>query len=130
MNESRYNHFWLYVLDLHNHHSIGDVRHAVNPTSTYRMEMILRHAVASQDDVQKPAVEVVEIVGTGGTATADASDGLEDLMSGMTISGVKEKKVFCVCTRKCATRKCPCLSAQSACNELCHKNNNTCTNVI
>ena len=90
--------------------------------------MILRHAIASQDNVQKPAVEVVEAVGTGEAATGDASDGLEDLMSGMTISGVN-KKVFCACTRKCATRKCPCLSALSACNELCHKNNNRCTNV-
>ena len=77
MNESRYNHFWLYTLDLHNHHSIGDVRHAVNPTSSYRMEMILRHAIASQDDVQKPAMEVVKAVGPGEAATGDASDGLE-----------------------------------------------------
>ena len=89
--------------------------------------MILKHAVASQDIVQKAAaegVEVVEVVGTG-----DASDGLADLLSGMDITGVKKKKVFCACTRKCATRKCPCLSAQTVCNELCHKNNNACTNV-
>jgi len=100
MNESRYNHFWLYVLDLHTHHSIGDVRHAVNPTSSYRMEMILRHVVASRDEVQKPGVEVVKAVGTGESSTADASDGLEDLMSGMTISGVK-KSVLCLYQEVC-----------------------------
>ena len=89
--------------------------------------MILKHAVATKAADQNPAVEVVEAVGTG---EATAADELEDLMSDMTISGVKKKKVFCLCTRKCATRKCPCLSAQSACNELCHKNNNACTKVL
>ena len=93
--------------------------------------MILKHAVASQDVVKQAAAEEVEVEGTGQgkDATADASDGLADLLSGLDITGVKKKKVFCACTRKCATRKCPCLSAQTICNELCHKNNNACTNV-
>ena len=35
------------MLDMHNHHSIGDIRHAVNPTSPYRMQMIVDSAIAA-----------------------------------------------------------------------------------
>ena len=27
MNQERFNHFWLYVIDMHNHHSVGDLRY-------------------------------------------------------------------------------------------------------
>ena len=53
MNESRFTFFWLYVIDLHNHHSIGDVRHAVNPTSPFRMQMILESAIANAKTEEK-----------------------------------------------------------------------------
>ena len=26
MNQERFNHYWLYVIDLHNHSSVGDLR--------------------------------------------------------------------------------------------------------
>ena len=88
--------------------------------------MILKNAAAAQDIAIKPAEE--EIEGTGEATTAD-TDGLGDLLAGMSITGAIKKKIFCTCTRKCATRKCPCLSARTACNELCHKYNNVCINV-
>ena len=47
MNGPRYNQWWLYVIDLHNHHAIGDVRHAVNPTVPFRMKMIVERLHAA-----------------------------------------------------------------------------------
>ena len=40
MNEARYKMYWMYALDMHNHHIEGNVRHVINPTSKKRMEMI------------------------------------------------------------------------------------------
>ena len=57
MNESPYNMFWIYVLDMHNHHSIGDIRHAVNPTSPYRMQMIVDSAMAASMDAKAHVAE-------------------------------------------------------------------------
>ena len=126
MNEPRYNHFWLYVIDLHNHHSIGDVHHAVNPTSPFRMEMILKDALAAvekkKDDVTSEGTKDCPVVAT-------EEDELADLMSNIDIA--KECNVvesFCSCTRKCASKKCPCFSNNRVCNELCHGSNNKCTN--
>ena len=105
MNEPRYNHFWLYVLDMHNHHAIGDVRHAVNPTSPYRMQKIVEEAVAAQKEAAVQKDEAVQ---------RDAAEGdeLASLLCGMEITNGSEshvdQKQFCSCTRKCATKKCSC----------------------
>ena len=148
MNESRYNMFWIYVLDMHNHHSIGDIRHAINPTSPYRMQMIVDSAIAAsivaKDHVAgKEAVgveiprpdgasgdEVPRVDGAGGSEVP-REDELASLLSVMDIGHESEDaslNKYCICTRKCATKKCPCFSSNRVCNELCHKHNNNCTN--
>ena len=116
MNESRFTFFWLYVIDLHNHHSIGDVRHAVNPTSPFRMQMILESAIANAKTAKKVEDE-----------KESSEVDLASMMQGLDIV-VKTSSVYCNCTRKCATKKCSCLSSNVACNELCHQYNNSCTN--
>ena len=69
----------------------------------------------------------------GDEARKAAEDDLVTLMSDMEIATDVEANAvnneFCNCTRKCATKKCPCLSNSRVCNELCHKNNNSCTNI-
>lgn len=149
MNESRYNMFWIYVLDMHNHHSIGDIRHAVNPTSPYRMQMIVDSAIAAASMNSKVHVADKEAVGVAipgpdGAAGFEAprvdecgdkevtrEDELASLLSVLDIGQEAQDaslKKFCSCTRKCATKKCPCFSSNCVCNELCHKHNNKCTN--
>ena len=121
MNGPRYNQWWLYVIDMHNHHAIGDVRHAVNPTSKYRMQLIVQSALAAKqalsDDVDAVAKK------------DDDEDDLATLLSDLEIGKEAEVVAFCACTRKCATQKCPCLSAKRLCNASCHKNNSRCTNI-
>ena len=130
MNEPRYNHFWLYVLDMHNHHAIGDVRHAVNPTSPYRMQKIVEEAVAAQKEAAVQRDEAAQ----RDAAEKNSSEGdeLAALLCGMEINNGSERQVdknqFCSCTRKCATKKCSCYLSNTICNELCHKSNNSCTN--
>ena len=107
MNESRYNMFWIYVLDMHNHHSIGDIRHAINPTSPYRMQMIVDSAIAASIAAKvhvagKEAVgveiprpdgasgdEVPRVDGAGGSEVP-REDELASLLSGMDIGHESE----------------------------------------
>ena len=143
MNESRYNMFWIYVLDMHNHHSIGDIRHAINPTSPYRMQMIVDSAMAASMDAKAHVAEKepvgVVIPGPDGASgsvprvdeAGDREDELASLLSVLDIGQEAQDsslKKYCSCTRKCATKKCPCFSSNCVCNELCHKHNNKCTN--
>lgn len=132
------------MLDMHNHHSIGDIRHAVNPTSPYRMQMIVESAIAASvvaKDVDVSSKVCGGAVGGAGTAIGAVGgagatggaveDDLASLLSGMDIAQDDQDaslKKFCCCTRKCATKKCPCFSSNLVCNELCHKHNNNCTN--
>ena len=119
MNEERFNYFWLYVLDLHNHSAVGDLRHAVNPTSPYRMELILKAAMLkkSEEGVLK-APEVGEV-------------GAEALVSELaSLSLTPKDQVSCQCTRKCKTKQCACFKQNILCNSMCHPHNNTCTNHI
>ena len=142
MNESCYNMFWIYVLDMHNHHSIGDLRHAVNPTSPYRMQMIVDNAIAASLAVKDPVADkeaeadgasADNVPRVDGACSKEVTneDELASLLSGMDIgheSQAGSLNKYCSCTRKCATKKCPCFSSQRVCNELCHKHNNKCTN--
>ena len=123
MNGPRYNQWWLYVIDMHNHHAIGDGRHAVNPTSKFRMQLIVESALAAKQAL----AEVAEAVAK--ETEKDAEDDLVTLLSDLEIAKEAEVVGFCTCTRKCATKKCPCLSANRVCNASCHKNNNKCTNI-
>ena len=45
MNEERFSHYWLYVLDLHNHHVEKNLENVTNPTSGMRQSMILTSAL-------------------------------------------------------------------------------------
>ena len=46
MNEERFSHYWLYVLDLHNHHVEKNLEHLTNPTSDLRQTNIISDALA------------------------------------------------------------------------------------
>ena len=85
MNGPRYNQWWLYVIDMHNHHAIGDVRHAVNPTSKFRMQLIVESALAAKQSLS----EVAEAVGK--ETEKDAEDDLVTLLSDLEIA--KEAEV-------------------------------------
>ena len=81
------------------------------------MELIVKAALAEV----KPVKEV------------EKTEDLVNMLLGLDIEDTGKtcgkSDVFCKCTRKCATRKCPCFNAKSPCNELCHPHNNICTNV-
>ena len=81
------------------------------------MELIVKAALAEV----KPVKEV------------EKTEDLVNLLLGLNIEVAGKtcgkSDVFCKCTRKCATRKCPCFNAKSPCNELCPPHNNICTNV-
>ena len=47
MNGPRYNFFWLYILDLHNHYVEDHRVQKVNPLSTVRMDQILSDMMIS-----------------------------------------------------------------------------------
>ena len=123
MNGPRYNQWWLYVIDMHNHHAIGDVRHAVNPTSKYRMQLIVQSALAAKQAMS----EVVQAVAK--ETKKNDEDELATLLCDLDIGKEAEVVEFCDCKRKCATKKCPCFHANKVCNPLCHKSNNNCTNI-
>ena len=108
MKEQRIQHFFIYTIDIHNHHSIGDIKHAVNPTSRFRMEMILQAALEDKK-------------------VASADDLADQLVS---LNLDPDDRVTCSCTRKCKTKQCPCLAAGIRCKpNMCHPSNNSCTNL-
>ena len=122
MNQERFNHYWLYVIDLHNHSSVGDLRlvmyfwflflthitrHAVNPTSQYRMELILQ-------DMLKKMSEDKRMQGESN------SFDIVDELSQMTLGNEAEDVIPCECTRKCKTKLCVCYKNKVACNPKCH----------
>ena len=45
MNEERFSHYWLYVLDLHNHHIEKNLEYVTNPLSKVRQASILASAI-------------------------------------------------------------------------------------
>ena len=45
MNEERFSHYWLYVLDLHNHHVEKNLEFVTNPLSKDRQTHILTSAI-------------------------------------------------------------------------------------
>jgi len=106
MNQERFNHYWLYVIDLHNHSSVGDLRHAVNPTSQYRMELILQDMLKKMSDDKRMQ---------GESNSFDIVDGL----SQMTLDNEAEVVIACECTRKCKTKLCVCYKNKVACNPKC-----------
>ena len=117
MNQERFNHYWLYTIDLHNHDAVGDLRHAVNPTSPYRMDLILQDVVKKMTDAklqgEKDSVDIV------------------DELSRLTLTQVAQEDEVanpCACTRKCKTKVCPCFKNRNACSPKCHPHNNSCTN--
>ena len=86
--------------------------------------MILKDALKAVEKKKDVASE-----GTKDPVVATEEDELADLMSNIDIGkGSNGVESFCSCTRKCATKKCPCFSNRSVCNELCHRSNNSCTN--
>ena len=147
MNESRFKHFWLYVIDMHNHHSVGDLRfvhtlvfllnsyyffcrHAVNPTSPFRMELILKAAMAEKAAASAAGASSAAAAASQAAAASGvektAGDDLADQLMAMNIESNSE--VWCKCTRKCKTKMCPCLSSGVPCSVKCHPRNNSCTN--
>ena len=90
--------------------------------------MILQNALEAKKTEKECGGDEAEKECGGYEARKAAEDDLVTLMSDMEIAGAVSNE-FCNCTRKCATKKCPCLSNSRVCNELCHKNNNSCTNI-
>ena len=45
MNEERFSHYWLYVLDLHNHHVEKNLEFVTNPLSKDRQAHMLTSAI-------------------------------------------------------------------------------------
>jgi hypothetical protein len=45
MNEERFSHYWLYILDLHNHHVEKNLENVTNPTCELRQGYILTSAL-------------------------------------------------------------------------------------
>ena len=97
-------------------------RHALNPTSSFRMQLILKNAFAKLEKEKLKSMKVVD----------DDDDGslLSGLMSlSLGESAEKNNPVPCQCTRKCKTKACTCFKARRSCHSLCHIGNRTCTNV-
>ena len=99
MNEERYKHYWLVVMDLHNHHVENNLRIVANPTTKKRMEMIM-------DAYLVRRMEKLEVA----TVREDLS---------CVVAPVPED-CFCDCQRKCATKACPCLAKRVKCTIKCH----------
>ena len=95
MNEARYKHYWLVVMDLHNHHVEGNLRYVANPTTKRRMELIVEEHLLRQMN---------ELVVTDNAEEEEQAE-----------------RPKCKCTRKCKTNKCPCFSAKLKCDSNCHQ---------
>ena len=87
----------------------------MNPTSKYRMELIL------QDMVKKMSED------KGLQGESNSSD-IVDALAGMTLGSEAEVVSACTCSRKCKTKLCACFKNKVACNSKCHPHNNSCTN--
>ena len=77
-------------------------RHAVNPTCSARMEMILK------DSLERAGASAATATSGGGKAGVVGE--LADQLKNMELVPDKEVEVVvtCKCTRKCKTRQCPC----------------------
>ena len=151
MNMERFNHFWIHVIDMHNHHSVGDLRwehifggflfsayifrHAVNPTSPFRMELILKAILKEKAESAASAAsstghyEKSTGFGSGfSPVNVDAADSLVAELQSMKLSSGPVPEVSCKCTRKCKTKLCQCFKNSVSCNSKCHLNNNSCIN--
>lgn len=97
-------------------------RHAVNPTCSARLELILKESLDRAGAIDATATSVgVEAAVVGGLA---------DQLVNLKLVPDKEVEVLvsCQCTRKCKTRQCPCKLERVLCNPNCHVSNNDCTN--
>ena len=106
------------------------LRHAVNPTSTYRMQMIVETLLASakvESALASAKVEDPEDL-VNQLLEMNLNDQVAKPDSNKTSDSSKTSDISCNCTRKCATKKCGFFASKSACGALCHKYNNSCTN--
>ena len=109
MNGPRFNHFFHYLLDIHNLKIEGKVKTVANPCNVKRLELILEEQL-SRDQVRSLDDEEVE----------------EDV-------GVDEVTIIyynesCECINMCKTKKCPCVLNNTTCSEDCHIKNLKCKN--
>ena len=93
------------------------IRHAINPTSPFRMQLILETALN-------------EMQATMSSTPKFDADNLVDQLLDMKISDTDQTKVkvSCNCTRKCKTKLCQCFKEAAPCNKERHPANSSCTN--
>ena len=102
-------------------------RHAINPTSPYRMELILAAAIKEAEATgEEPATTVLGQAAGQSEPIKREEDLASQLFSLNLVASPVD--ISCTCTRKCKTKLCPCFAANKLCNGQCHKNNNSCTN--
>ena len=94
----------------------------MNPTSPYRMELILQNVMKQKHETVAKTAKLTE---SGGPQKLDA-ESLVDELASLKLSSVPD--VSCKCTRKCKTKKCECYKNNVACNRSCHPHNNSCEN--
>ena len=106
-------------------------RHAVNPTSPFRMELILKAVLKEKADsaaASSGLYEKTTEVGSGQSPVNVDADSLVDELLSLKLSNASVPEVSCKCTRKCKTKLCQCFQKGVSCSSKCHLNNNSCTN--
>ena len=111
MNGPRFNHFFHYLLDIHNLKIEGKVKTLANPLNVKRLETIL------EERVRQEKVEEEDDVGQ--VVEEDNDVGLDDVT-------MVYYEQDCDCTSMCRTKKCPCFT--KTCSETCHPKNTKCKN--
>ena len=99
MNGPRFNHFWHYLLDLHNLTVENRVKIVANPLTSQRLSLILEE-LEKQDEV----------------ALEEDDNANEDL-----VTTIYYEETSCDCSRKskCKTKNCKCYTASLNCTEKC-----------
>lgn len=108
----RFNHFWHYLLDLHNLKVEGRVKIVANPLTSQRLTLILEE-MALEDEMENVSLED-DII----------SEDEDDL-----VTTIYYEESHCECSRraKCKTKSCACYRTDQTCSEKCFCGTN-CTN--